>query len=297
MPADAPTVSETVIHGLKDGQVLDVSFPSSYQVQDPEYREEYLNYKNNRAVYARLWKHTTPKAPATVVAIHGWSMTDQRANSLAFIPGGFYALGLDVALVELPFHMRRAPTEGFGDLGALFLSADLRRTNEAIAQAVSDLRELRLYLEKKGPAETGCMGMSLGGYLAALWASLDSLSFCLPVAPLSCMSDMAWEQLAKSDVAFQVQASGIEKEDLRRAFSFHSPLSHSLKVEKDRVLIVGGVHDKVLPASQPEQLWRHWGRPHLLWLPGGHGMQLREGRGFARVCDFLEKVLGISGPE
>lgn len=289
-------VTESVIHGLKDGEVLDLSFRSAYQPQNPEYVSDYSGYCANQRVHARLWRHTNGRAPATLIAIHGWNMPDQRANALAFIPGGFYALGLDVALIELPFHMRRAPGSAPREAGSIFLSADLALTNEAISQSVSDLRQLRGYLEYAGPQETGCLGMSLGGYLASLWASLDDLAFCVPVSPVSSLLDMAWERLCASDVAFQVRAAGIDKSDLERAFRFHSPFAHRLRVKARRVLIVGGVDDKLLPTSQPEELWKHWGRPQLLWLSGGHGMQLREGRGFARVCEFLERALGLTGP-
>ncbi|MCB0337724.1 MAG: hypothetical protein KDD62_15515, partial [Bdellovibrionales bacterium] len=108
LPKEPPTVTLHPVHGLKDGRILDLVFPSCYTVQHPAYKEEYSELIANQYVHARMWKHHE-KSPATVIAIHGWTMGDQRINSLAFQPGFFYQLGLDIVLVELPYHGRRSP--------------------------------------------------------------------------------------------------------------------------------------------------------------------------------------------
>ena len=123
-PQAVPTVREVGVHGLSDGQIIDLSFPSSYQVQKSDFENEYRGYSENLTVHARMWKHSTP-APATMVTLHGWSMGDQRLNSLAFLPGVFYQMGLDVVMLELPYHGRRTPKSQ--QVGSFFPSGNLPR--------------------------------------------------------------------------------------------------------------------------------------------------------------------------
>jgi dienelactone hydrolase len=74
----------------------------------------------------------------------------------------------------------------------MFPSANVIRTNEAFGQAVSDLRALRAWLEQRGSV-VGVMGMSLGGYTTALWASVDpKLAYAVPWIPAVDMADLMW---------------------------------------------------------------------------------------------------------
>ncbi|MCB0310865.1 MAG: hypothetical protein KDD42_06505, partial [Bdellovibrionales bacterium] len=171
-----PRVQENLVHRLPDGAVVDLKYRSCYQPQSEYFQSEYENCTENQLVHARMWRHEG-KANGTLIAVHGWTMGDQRLNSLAFLPGVFYRLGLDVVLFELPYHGRRAPSSQKGT-PPLFPSTDLIRTNEAIAQSISDLRQLKIYLSNSGAERIGCMGMSLGAYITALWCSLDELEFC-----------------------------------------------------------------------------------------------------------------------
>ncbi len=51
------------------------------------------------------------------------------------------------------------------------------------------------WLRQEEHPEVGVMGMSLGGYTAALLATVESgLSFCVPVIPLASLADFAREQ-------------------------------------------------------------------------------------------------------
>ena len=78
--------------------------------------------------------------------------------------------------------------------GALFPSANLVRTNEAFGQAVFDLRALAAYLRANGAPSVGAIGMSLGGYTTALWASVDpTLAFAnLEVGPTGLNLDIVY---------------------------------------------------------------------------------------------------------
>lgn len=287
-PSLPKTIKETSFHGLTDGEVIDISFESAYQVRNQQVEEAFNKYKENRTVHARLWKHDRP-ALGTMIAVHGWTMGDQRLNSLAFLPGLFYQLGLNVALFELPFHGRRRPQEKtVTDAAAhLFPSTDIARTNEAMGQAISDLRELKLYLEGRGFENIGCIGMSLGAYVSSLWASLDALSYCVALVPMVSMGEMAWEILSRDPDLERLKIQGLSFELLQELYQIHCPLSHAPKISRDKLLIVAGLLDAMIPARQPKLLWDHWKRPKIHWLRGGHVAQFASLEVFEEIKKFL----------
>src|SRR5690606_16302287 len=98
-------------------------------------RAAWSTWPENREVRIRWWRHRN-RPQAVVIAIHGWSMGDQRINSLAFMPGALYQKNIDVAIIELPFHGRRRPAK-VPKSRSLFPCADLAQTNEGILQTIS----------------------------------------------------------------------------------------------------------------------------------------------------------------
>lgn len=279
----------TTVHGFSNGEILDIEFKSLYEVHNPQVRPDWKKHKENQTVHARMWRHKE-KAPATIVAIHGWTMGDQRLNSMAFLPGLFYRMGLDIVMIELPFHGRRMPKGGDSSDLTLFPSVDVARTNEAMGQIISDLRQLFLYLKADGANHIGVMGMSLGAYAGALWASLDPVDFCIPMVPLVSMSEMAWQALTSIPSFPRLKREGLTFDLLVDAYHVHAPLSHTPKVSRERALIIAGLGDLVVPSRQPNMLWEHWGRPSLFWLSGGHATQFTRDAVFQEITGFFETL-------
>ena len=285
-PRSAPLFEENSVHGLADGEVVDLHFESTFKTTNPAMTDFFAESVANRTVYARWWRHATPTA-GTVVAVHGWTMGDQRLNSLAFLPGLFYRLGLDVVLVELPFHGRRRSTRE----GVVFPSTDLALTNEALAQAIADLRSIRSIVEKRSSSALGAIGMSLGAYVASLWAGLDKLAFCIPVVPLVSMSDLAW-RLVGENPHLGAEAAGVTKEVLQEVFAHHCPLSYPPQTAGECAFIIASRDDSVVPAIQPERLGAHWEGARLVWVDGGHEALFQRSQAFNRAIEFLS-ALGL----
>ena len=301
-PRQLPAVTLAQPHALSEGEVVDISFPTEFEPHYKPFREEFTQYPENQTVHARMWRH--PNSVGQVIAIHGWFMGDQRVNALALVPGFFFRLGLDVVLYELPYHGRRTPQDAARNAKTLFPSMHVARTNESMAQAIQELRALRNWLEVENDLPVGVVGMSLGGYVAALWASLDKLAFVLPMVPLVSMAEIAWGVIQKNAVlsAPNSPVAGFDEQRLRDIYRIHSPLAYQPRVNQRRRMIVAGLGDSMIPPAQPHLLWEHWAKPRIHWFPGGHLSQLGGGNAFKEVHQFLlslglarEQMLSISG--
>jgi pimeloyl-ACP methyl ester carboxylesterase len=280
-PAVAPQATVTHIHGFPSGGVYDLEFPSQFPERDWAHDLDYSSAEANTTSYVRLWEHAGSQSDrTTIVAIHGWTMGDQRVNSLAFLPGLFYQLGCNVALVELPFHGRRRP-QGLPEDLPLFPSADPIRTCVAMAHALYDLRRLKLYLEQRGHRRIACVGMSLGAYVGALWVSLDVVARAAFLVPLVSMGDMAVDLFKRSC------SGSVSEELLIDLFSDHSPLKRQPATPQRSIMVIGGEGDHLVPRSQITLLQKEWPHVTVEWVHGGHAAGTNRTQVFDRIAQFL----------
>ena len=94
-------------------------------------------------------------------------------------------LGLNVAIPVMPLHGPRSQGRRGGDG---FLSGNFVDTVHAQTQAAWDVRRLIDWLRSFGAPAVGIHGVSLGGYTAALVASLDPKLDCAVVGIASSRS-------------------------------------------------------------------------------------------------------------
>jgi hypothetical protein len=135
------------------------------------------------------------------------------------------------------------------------------------------------------------MGMSLGGYTTALWASVDAdLAFAIPIIPAVSMSTLMWRHGSRSPARRRAERAGVNQELLDRAFAIHSPLVRPVRLLPERLLIVAGKGDRITPPDQARALWKHWGKPPIHWFPGGHLAQVGRGNAFRAIRQRLTDV-------
>ena len=292
-PFPVQDLAETPIHVLSDGCVTDLNFSSAMV---SEYGDEsFSEYKANNKVWVRLWEGSD-LGTATVVAVHGWTMGEQRINSLAFLPGIFLRLGLNLAIIELPFHgRRRTPTQA-GESGNPFPNPDPTFTRFAMSQALSDLRQLKTVLVDRGHQKIGCMGMSLGGYSGALWSSLDKLDFGIFMVPLVSMSDLIWDLIQRSTEAGENLPKGINRKTIKDLFAEHCMLNYPSITPQEDLLVLGGRGDHLIPQKQLAKLRRHWPNASFKWLSGGHGAGFRDSEKSLLTIVTWMKERGILSP-
>ncbi|MFV1979493.1 MAG: alpha/beta hydrolase family protein, partial [Myxococcota bacterium] len=172
-----------------DGICEGIKFESPYQPLSPKYRERYDRHKHSRIARARHWRHDTQKGEPdgprpTLIAIHGFMADPYWINERFFALQSYYEKGCDVILFTLPHHgLRQEPWSLYSGHG--FFGCGLGAINEHMAQAVCELRALIDWLEEeRGVTKVGVTGISLGGWTAALLASVeDQLQLPIPKVP------------------------------------------------------------------------------------------------------------------
>ena len=270
----------TPVRSISGGRVVDVRWRSGYRplADEAEVLSRLAREPDNEFGHARLWLHRRPR-PAAIL-IHGYMggpySIEERAWPLRWM---FERVGLDLALLVLPFHgprkARRLP---------LFPHADPRVNLEAFRQAVHDVIALRRALTERGAPAVGVLGMSLGGYTTALSLTADpELAFGVPFIPLASIADFAREggSLVGSAEQRAAQHTGIEQ-----AHAPVSPLARPLLGDPARVRVVGGRADRITPLSHAERLAEHFGA-ELQTFHGGHLVQLGRGAAFRDVARML----------
>ncbi len=243
-----------------------LSFVSDYQPHPGEPgAERWAGYTGNQRVYAMMLRHREPRP--WLICVHGTEMGRPNLDLTLFRARHLHEdLGLNVVLPVLPMHGPRA--RGLPK-GAVFPGEDVMDDVHATAQSVWDVRRLMGWIRAEQPgARIGLNGISLGGYISGLVASLDEDLTCaiLGVPPSNLV-----ELLGRH--------SGLDEGDPRRMTlelaqpigAMMSPLSMEPQVPLQGRFIYAGLADRIVhPREQVMALWEHWGRPEISWYHGGH---------------------------
>jgi pimeloyl-ACP methyl ester carboxylesterase len=293
-PSAPHRIDRTVVAspGVNGAHVVDLAFASEYQPFLPEARGYYERYLENNTVHARLWtlsnKH---QIRPVMLLVHGYAAADYRISESAFEIGYWLHHGFDVCAMQLPFHGRRSPkTRREISHVSLFPSANIVRTNEAFGQAIYDLRTLAGYFRADGVALLGAIGMSLGGYITALWTTVATdLDFAVALVPAVSMSELMWQHSEDSAVQSKARQAGIDQQDLHDAFTVHSPLARPPLLAPERLFVIAGKHDRITPPEQAIRLAAHW-KTDVLWFDGGHLAQLGRHQAFGVVRRALQTM-------
>jgi hypothetical protein len=262
---DAPRITQAKTRNI-DFEHL--SFDSEYEphAEEPG-RERWLGYTKNRTGHAWVLRHNGPPRP-WLVCIHGYQMGSPLIDWGAFDPRVYYRrLGLNMLLPVLPLHGHRKFGRRSGDG---FMGGNALDTVHAEAQAMWDIRRLLSWVRAQEAPAIGVYGLSLGGYNAALLASVEpGLECAIAGIPATSFERLVFEH--SHDVhARELEQRGISQEMLFDVFRVVSPLVLEPKVPAEGRAIFGGVADRLVPPDQVRDLHEHWGRPPIEWYQGSH---------------------------
>ena len=109
------------------------------------------------------------------------------------------------------------------------------------------------------------MGMSLGGYTTALWASIagpddvGGVDFAVAMIPAVSLARLMWRHGEDSPQRRRAIKAGITEDLLVDAFAVHAPLTRAPRVPRERLFVIAGRGDRITPPEQAEALAAHWG--------------------------------------
>ncbi|MBC2716996.1 MAG: alpha/beta hydrolase family protein [Desulfobacteraceae bacterium] len=279
--------SETLFLG---GVRREIIFPSQYAPRNSLITERFFSFPENKTARLIQWAHGDP-GRKTLVCLHGYMLGDPDQAEKMFKVKTLFQMGLDVVLFITPFHWKRAPEEKMRR-GMFLQPDDVVMTCECFGQAMHDLSQSILVLKDMGAGETGLIGASLGGYNAALFASLsDRIAFAALMVPAVKFTGDFSPKAAK--LPFQVDKAFLNR--LNRLWTLHSPLNFYPKISQNRILVIASRGDKLCPFVYVHELCEQWGWPKHVFMTGGHWLvaNARErGRAWYR---FLSEMGFIEG--
>lgn len=263
-----------------------LSFDSGYEPHAGEPgRDRWLGYTPNTQARAWLLRHDEPRP--WLVCVHGAGMGRPMIDLTVFRAKQLHKdLGLNVVLPVLPLY---GPRRRGLPKTAIFPGEDILDNVHSAAQAVWDIRRLLSWIRLQDPGSPiGVSGISLGGYVTSLTASLDDgLTCAIAGIPAIDLLDIYERHggLGPGDERWRTIALA------RRLGHVVSPLALTPRVPHERRFIYGGLADRIVhPRAQVIRLWEHWGRPEITWYPGGHiGFRSKQ------VRQFLDGALQRSG--
>jgi dienelactone hydrolase len=268
--ADPPPLSDPRIRTIRApaGRLERLTFPSEWMPHAGEPgRERWLSYERNRVARAHVMRHRDGHRP-WIVCLHGAGMG--RPDSDLWVLRArhlHHDLGCNVVLPVLALHgARRPPSES----GAQFPGIDVLDNIHGLAQSAWDVRRVLTWVRAQDARGVGLMGVSLGGYVAALVAGLDAPLACVVVG----VPAVDFPKILRHHTPREVRGLpefrvlGEKSDRLHRVVS---PLLVRPATPVERRFILGGTADRLLdPVHQTAALWKHWDRPSIHWIASGH---------------------------
>jgi len=202
--------------------------------------------------------------------------------------------GIEVWLPRLPYHMERAEPDEIS--GQKSLSPDLGTSLDVVRQATAETRMLARWLRRVGAPRVGIWGMSLGGWVAALTATLDDDWDAVALwAPVAVPAEVLWESGIVELLREEIAAGGLTRADFEApAVSAMTPALRDPLVPRHKVQLTAAAHDHVISPGSIARLARRWS-VDVRWVPHGHISLMASRVPVRDTATFLAEALSISG--
>jgi len=271
-----------------------VRFESLHTPICPAFSERHADYEENHTAHVRWVRHVSGRRP-TIIFLHSWMQPFTRWEDRAMLPNMARRLDVDVARLTLPYHGRRRPISSTFD-GEYFWSLDLVRTIEALRQSIADVRSLLSWLEAQAYGPVGVLGISLGGIVTLLTTCVEPRVWCsIPCVAHLDVGGVIEEASLLTEIRSDMERMGWGPAELDGWIRRLGLRDLRPAIDHDRILMVGGEHDRFLQSHRVRDLWEDWGRPEIDWFPGGHLGVFRYLCGDLRAArKFLD---GLRGPQ
>jgi pimeloyl-ACP methyl ester carboxylesterase len=242
-------------------------------------RHEYRSHRDNQTALLRTLSLRIKGKPMAIL-VNGFSSGHHLMERVAWPMREFHRLGIGVSLFALPFHGPRGhafPPE--------WPQQDTAFTIEGFRQAIWDLQTAIRAIRDAGASHVGVVGMSLGGYTAALLATVTSdVDFVVSYIPICNMPDVMYD----NDL---VPGTGELQRHLYEGYREQlvpiTPICRPPRVASKRVAVISGEFDQLATVEHGRRLAQHFDC-ELITFPGGHILQTRRAKAFRTVLEGFQ---------
>lgn len=253
------------------------------------YKSEIVdNGEKNSSVVGECYNVNGSLNDVSVIFVHGW-----RSSSLnrikAIYHDSFLLKGYEMFYLTLPYHMEREPIESLYS-GELMISANIERTITSVRQAVSDLRALIYWLKSRNK-KVIIIGVSLGGYISNLTGAIESnIDALISIFAPGNLAHAIWYGGAGTYIKKEFEKNSITYEDLNEFWKSINVSNYSLKIDKNKSLLIKANYDKYIPNSDKEITWLNT-IPDKIYKCGHSGIALCKRSILKDTDEFILKAI------
>lgn len=227
-----------------------------------------------------------------VIFIHGWRMSSFDRIKKIFHERIAEELKWNMYYFTLPYHFEREPETSLYS-GEFMISANISRTIDSTRQAVKDLRALIQWIKKNKKGPVVLIGVSLGGFITNLVATLESeIDILTSIFYANRLSYSIWNTIPGKFIRKDLEEHGVNYEDLTSYWKITDPSQAVPKMKKDNILLISAKYDQYVHIEDADHLWEAWGRPPRYIYKGGHaGIVLNRKRIAVDTLSFIQNKL------
>lgn len=258
-----------------------------------KFRSEMVTeYEENNIVRGRIFEarglHGGTAAPCFIV-MHGWREPGVFTPYHWLLGIILARFGINCVLTTQPYHGARKPPGTYD--GDLMLSGDMELSINAFRQAVGDVRSLVTWAKTRYTGAVGVGGFSLGGFVTGLVACVeDRIDFAAPIIASGNLVKGMWDNVIIQRLKRDLETAGVTESTLMENWRVISPVNFMPKLSTDRIQIIAGKYDILIPNENVEELNNKWKGMRLVWLPCGHVSIFLCARGLVRaIVDFVNE--------
>ncbi|MCF7619302.1 alpha/beta hydrolase family protein [Bacillus sonorensis] len=246
----------------------------------------------NDTLKGQVFFNKTDIDKPNVIFVHGWRMDSYDRIKKIFHHRIMKDLGWNMYYFSLPYHFEREP-EHSRYSGELMISANIDRTVESTRQAIVDLRALIHWIKANKTGPVILVGVSLGGWIANLIATLESqIDVVASIFYANRLSYSIWNTIPGKFIREELEQHGVTYEDLIRYWEITDPSQAVPKVNKDHILLISAKYDQYIDIKDADSLWESWGKPERYLYNCGHaGIVLCRKKLALDTLSFIQKKL------
>lgn len=227
-----------------------------------------------------------------VIFVHGWRMKGFDRVKKIFHNSITNNLGWNMYYYTLPYHLERQPEASLYS-GEFMVSANINRTVESTRQAIVDLRALIQWIKNNKQGPVIIIGVSLGGFISNLVATLESeIDALVSIFYSNRLSYSIWNTIPGKYIRQDLESHGVDYNDLVKCWELTEPNQAIPKMNKDNILLISAKHDQYVHIQDADLLWESWGKPTRYVYNCGHaGIVLKRKKIAKDTISFLQNKL------